>query len=456
MTPGNRVSIAQRMVDFTTTLDWSDLPESVRNEAVRAWLNWMACAVGGSATDAMDHAVRGVLWMVPSDAVPMPGRSERASLPDAALLGCLASTALTYDDTHFSTATHPTGPVASALISVAYTLGEQGRPVTGTALLTALVVGMELECRLSGAIIANGGHAGWFITGMSGGVGAAVAVGRLLGLTRDQMIYAIGLAATQGCGFRASHGGMAMTYVPGLAARNGLVAAYMGAADFTAGDHSIDGRNGMLQVLTGRADTTLIGDDLGSRYELMANSYKPFPCGFVIHASLDACLAILVAHPLDPLQIERIDLRVHPNALNLCWRKLPVNVFEAQVSLYHWVAAAFVTGAAGVKQGQLECVTNGDVRALQERIYATADPHLADNQAFVTVRLRDGRTVEHFTRNAIGSMTNPMSDAQLAEKFRLLTAPVLGDADASALRDLCMDLPSSADVAQVLTRSLVR
>ena len=450
MTTSNQYSITHRMAEFSSSVTWLGLPDSVRREAVRAWTNWVACAVGGSSTSAMDAAVRGALSMLPNGEVPVLGRRERATLPDAALLGCLSSTAQTYDDTHFATTTHPTGPVASALLATAHTLGVAGRPVSGVRLLTALVIGMELECRTSCAIVANGGHPGWFITGLSGGVGTAEAVGSLLQLTHEQLVHAIGLAATQACGFRATHGSMAMTYVPGLAARNGLVAAYMAAADFTCGAISIDGRNGLLQVLTRAADTTAIGDELGSRFELLSNSYKPYPCGFVIHPAIDACLHLVQENKISHSAIERIDMRVHPDALNLCWRKLPENVFEAQVSLFHWVAAAFVHHAAGVEQGELDCVLDADVRALQERSYAVADSQLADNQALVAVRLRDGRIVERLTENSTGSISNPMTDQQLAFKFRNLVSSILGEPRANELLAMCVDSPSADDAALIL------
>lgn len=442
--------MTHRMAEFASHATWEKLPDAVRREAVRTWTNWVACAVGGSSTQVMDAAVRGVLSIDPNGKVPVLGRSERAGLPDAALLGCVSSSAHTYDDTHLATTTHPTGPVASALLATAHTLGASGPAVSGARLLTALVIGMELECRTSCAILANGGNPGWFITGLSGGIGAAAGVGHLLALSHEQLVYAIGLAAAQACGIRATHGSMAMSYVPGVAARNGVVAAYMAAADFTCSAFAIDGRSGLLQVLANAADTTLIGGDLGIRFEMLNNTYKPYPCGIVIHPTLDACLHLAQESRISHSEIERIDMRVNPNALALCWRKLPDNIYEAQVSLFHWVAAAFVRAAAGIEQGDLDCIRDTNVRALQERSHAVADPRLADNQAFVAVRLRDGRTVERLTENAIGSITNPLTDRQLAVKFKGLVGPILSEPRTRELLEMCQNLPRAKDAAHIL------
>ena len=442
--------VTHLMAEFAQALAWDALPAGVRTEAVRAWTNWVACALGGSATSAMDAAAQGMLAMDSRGAVRVLGRGQRFGVADAALLGALASTSQTYDDTHLATTTHPTGPIASALLSVADKLSQEGQPVSGASMLGALIAGMELECRMSCAILANGGSRGWFITGLSGGVGAAAAVGMVLGLTREQMVDAIGLAATHAGGMRATHGSMAMTYVPGMAARAGVASAYFAQAGFTCSAISIDGRNGLLQVLGNGSDTTAITQGLGDRFEMMNNTYKPYPCGIVIHPALDACLHLVGAHGLSHADIAHIDMRVNPNTLALTWRKLPVNVFEAQVSLFHWVAAAFVHGAIGIAQGEPDCVWDPRVRDLQERASAMADDAVADNQAHVSVTTRSGKTFSYFVENAIGSVTNPLSDAMIDAKFLGLAEPLIGAHAGARSLAACRSVAASSDVAEIL------
>src|ERR1700744_4276787 len=222
MTAFDPQSVTHDMARFALGLDWASLPDAVRREAPRAWMNWVACTVGASRTPIMDAAVRGVLAMESAEDAGLLGRSENTSVSNAALLNCLGSSAQTYDDTHLATITHPTGPVAAAALAVACKRAGAGSPVPGRDLLIALVAGLELECRVSCAIAAGGSRKGWYMTGLSGGIGAAAAAGLLLGLDHNQMVSALGLAATQAGGFRATHGSMAITYVPGMAARNGV------------------------------------------------------------------------------------------------------------------------------------------------------------------------------------------------------------------------------------------
>lgn len=447
--------VSHAMADFCLDASWQGLPEQVRVEAVRALVNWMACAVGGARTALAEAAARGVVAMEPEGRTPVIGRSERVGLASSAMLACINSSAHTFDDTHLATVTHPTGPVAAAAFAAAHALAMSGKPVPGSELLASMMLGMELECRLSNAIAANGGsNQGWYMTGLSGGVGAAAAVGRLLGLPRMQMIWALGLAATQACGFRATHGSMAITFVPGVAARNGVQAAYMASAGFTCSEHAIDGRNGLLQVLSATADTGRITGGLGAEYEVLRNTYKPYPCGIVIHPAIDACLHLVRQQGVASGQIHRVDVRVHADAMNLTWRKLPSNDLDAQVSLYHWVATSLVCGHAGVEQGELRCVLDAGVRALQEITDVVVDPALRDNQAVVTVQLHDGRRVSARTENAIGSITNPMTDRQLTEKFEGLVTPALGAKRSRALLQFCETMVSAGNAADIfaLTR----
>jgi 2-methylcitrate dehydratase PrpD len=322
--------------------------------------------------------------------------------------------------------------------------------VNGEQMLNALAIGLELECRVSCAIKAGGANMGWYMTGLSGAIGAAAAVGRLLNLTHTQMVYALGLAASQAGGLRAAHGSMAITFVPGLAARDGVVAAYLAAADYACSAIAIDGRNGLLQVLTGSHDASLIRDQLGERFESLNNAFKPYPCGIVVHPAIDACLHLQRTHKLAHQDIEKITLRVHPDALTLCWRKLPETVLDAQVSLYHWVGASLVFGSAGIAQGTLSSVMDPAVRRLQDCAEVVVDSDLQDNQAVVKIYLRDGREIEHFTLDATGSVTNPMNDQQLATKFLELVVPVLGARRAQSLLAKSSDMTSVNSAAEIL------
>jgi 2-methylcitrate dehydratase PrpD len=380
------------------------------------------------------------------------GRRERFDAPGAALINCLSSAAHAFDDTHLATITHPTGPVISALLALA-----EMQTIPGEDFLAALMMGMEIECRLSAVITApgTGSSGGWYITGVTGSIGAAAAAGRVLGLDRKAMVSALGLAAAQSCGTRGTHASMACAYVPAIAAQVGFTAAMMARAGFECGPAAVAGRNGVVEVIAPKADHAAITRDFGRHWEVLGNAYKPYPCGIVIHSAIDACLELVRKHKPDPDEIESVAFDVTPGALALCWRKLPNSELEAQVSLYHWLAAALVHGEAGVTQAQLACIQDARIRDLQSRLAATSNPALAIDQAKAVMALRDGTTYCVNIEHGVGSLVNPMSDDELSTKFLSQASGVLPEENAKKLLEASWNTRRLDSVADLLSLGAV-
>jgi 2-methylcitrate dehydratase PrpD len=342
---------------------------------------------------------------------------------NAALVNCLSSAVHAFDDTHLRTITHPTGPVAAACLSVA-----QRRKVTGDEFYAALVLGMEIECRLSEALLSsdNGASVGWYITGVTGGIGAAAAASRLLGLEAPAIASAIGIAAAQAGGFRATHGSMAMPMIPGFAARNGLSAALWAQAGMVCMPNAIEGANGLFDVLAPKADRLAASRDLGARYTMLENAYKPYPCGIVVHPVIDACLELRAAHTIDCEAIAHVDCSVHPVGKHLGDRKHPRTEFDAQVSMAYLTAVTLLTGKMTLEHLTPAWLANAAASQLQDRVSVTADPTLARDQAVVVIAMKDGAKFEAKVEHARGSMDRPLTRDELVAKFTAQTAPVTG------------------------------
>ncbi len=444
-------AVAVDIADYMLSYDWNALPENIQKETKRALLNYLACAIGGAITPTMQAAVSGIKTLDSSDEIPIAGRTERCGISNAALLGAISASAHTFDDTHLATITHPTAPVASACLATAYRLSLVGQHVRGTDLLAAIAIGIEIQCRTSNVIRSGGtAHMGWYITGLSGGVGAAIAVGHLLKLDHEQFVSAIGLAGTQASGLRATHGSMAIAYVPGLAGRSGVDSAYLAKSGFNCSPIVLDGRNGLLEVLGSSGDPATIVQGLGERFELLNNAYKPYPCGIVIHPSIDGCIQLIRQHVIEPENIDQIFLDVHPDAMTLTWRKHPETELDAQVSLFHWVAATLVFKNAGIDEGKIEAVQDKRVRDLQNNIHVNTDKALRENQARVSVLLKDGRRLSTEVSNATGSITNPMTTEQLVQKFNTLARPVIGSEQSAIALERCLNIDQATNSAELL------
>ena len=161
----------------------------------------------------------------------------------AALMNGISSHVHDYDDTTPGNYSHPTSPVASALFAYA-----SANRVSGRDFLHAFILGFEAESRVANAVYPAHYDVGWHMTGTAGVFGAATAIGQLVGLTVQQMVWALGLAATQAAGLREMFGSMGKAFHPGRSAQNGYAAALLAAKGFTAGERGIEGPRGFAAV----------------------------------------------------------------------------------------------------------------------------------------------------------------------------------------------------------------
>jgi len=286
---------------------------------------------------------------------------------------------------------------------------------------------------------------GWHITGSTGMLGAAAGCARLLGLDERQTAMALGIAASQPVGLREQFGTMTKPFHPGAAARAGLMSALLASRGFTASPRALEAPRGLIQVASDKRAWHEATDELGERFEISFNSYKPFACGIVIHPSIDACVR-LREQGITPEQVERIELRVHSLVLELTGKKEPKDGLEGKFSVYHGAAAGLIYGRAGECEFSDEVVNDPRVVALRAKVRASVDDAVHEDAALVTAVLNDGRRVEVRVDHAIGSLVNPLSDAQLETKFAGLVVPVLGEPRSRAITAQWRSLASLADV----------
>jgi 2-methylcitrate dehydratase PrpD len=321
--------------------------------------------------------------------------------------------------------------------------------MTGEDFIAAMVLGIEVECRIGNAVYPAHYDLGWHITGTAGVFGAAAASGRILGLSEQQMVWALGLAATQPVGLREMFGSMTKSFHPGRAAQNGLTAALLASRNFTSSDVGIEGKSGWANVLSPSRVYAEMTDGLGGSYQILLNTYKPFACGVVIHPTIDACLQLRREHALTADRIDRIDLRVHPLVLELTGRKTPATGLESKFSVYFAAALAIVRGSAGVRDFSDQNARDPVIAALRDRVTATIDPGVKEDQVRATVTLTDGRKLEKVVEHVVGSLERPMSDGDLEEKFLGLAEGILPPARAQTVMNLCRTIDTLPDVAQL-------
>jgi 2-methylcitrate dehydratase PrpD len=426
------MSETKTLASYVVTAEASSIPADVRHEAKRSILNYVGCAIGGSRHTAMDRAIRALGPYSGKPTARVLARTEKLDPLHAALMNGISSHVFDYDDTTPQNYIHPTSPLASAL----FAYGSVNR-LRGSDFMHAFVLGFEVESRIGNAVYPAHYDAGWHITGTAGVFAAAAAIGKLLGLTVQEMVWAIGLAATQAAGLREMFGSMAKAFHPGRAAQNGYSAALLAQAGFTAGEYGIEGPRGFAAVQAAKFDLSKVTEALGTDFNLRRNTYKPFPCGIVNHPTIDGCIQLHDEHRVEPAAIKSVTLRVAPLVMDLCGKKSITKGLEGKFSVYHGAAIGLVRGKGGIQEYTDEAVNDAAIRRVRESVTATGDATITEDQAHIEVTLADGRKLTRFVEKSLGNIHRPMSDKQLEDKFRDQAAPILSAAKIDKAIDLC-------------------
>ncbi len=301
-------------------------------------------------------------------------------------------------------------------------LAEQ-RGLSGADVLHAFILGAEVECRIGNAVSPGHYARGWHITSTCGVFGSAAACAKLLGLDAERTAHALGIAASQSAGTVENLPSGAKNVSVGNAARQGMFAALLAEQGYTSAPAAIEGALGWARAMGDVPDVAEIIGDLGRRWEMLANTYKPYPCGIVMHSVIDACLDMRQQHQaLTAAEIAEIIVSGDQLLLDRGDRAV-TNDRDARVSIHHCAAVSLLFGVAGLREFSDTAVHDPAVVALRERTRARLDAASPRGAATVQVRTRDGRTLNSTVLHPRGSTEQPLlSDDEIAVKVRDLAA----------------------------------
>jgi 2-methylcitrate dehydratase PrpD len=401
------------LAQYAASARFEDLPAAVRHEGLRAFVNFVGCAAGGAREEVVERSLSVLAEFDGGQQATLIGRPERIDMLNAAMINSLSSAALSFNDTHYQTVAHPSSPVGAAVLAVA-----ERRPVSGEALVHAVVLGIELQCRVGLVLCTPPAEVsvGLSMQGLVGGIGAAVAAGKLLELDADTMCRAIGHATNMAAGLREAHATMGSPFTPGHAARCGVFAALLAERDVTINDTMIEGVKGFAVSYGNNAQPQAAIAGLGERFEILALAYKPYPSGFVTHPVIDVCLDLARRESFAPADIERVEVTVNPLTVQLCNRPEPKDRAQAMVSFQHWGAVALLHQQAGIAQVTQQMVDDPAVAALRRKFVAHPRADVAREAARLRVVMKDARVLTANVERCIGAEGVPVSDAELSRK----------------------------------------
>jgi 2-methylcitrate dehydratase PrpD len=404
----------ERLAGFIAASRWDDLPHELRHQGKRSVLNFIGCAIGVAHAPPVEMALRVLAPSSGTERVTVIGRAERLDPLGAAFINAVGGNLLDYDDTHLRTVIHPTAPVLPAALALA-----EQRHLSGAAMLHAFILGAEVACRIGNAVSPGHYARGWHITSTCGVFGSAAASARLLGLDTGQTWHALGIAASQSAGVVENLPSAAKNVSVGNAARNGIFAALLAEQGYTAAPAAIEGALGWARAMGDDLVVSEITHGLGTRWEIEKNTYKPYPCGIVMHAVIDACLALRRDHALTAAEIAEVTISGDQLLLDRGDRTVTSDR-DARVSIRHCAAVAFLFGAAGLREFSDDIVHAPAVIAFRDRTEARLDVDSPRGAATATVLTKDGRTLSMTVLHALGSVEQPLLDRDIETKVHEL------------------------------------
>lgn len=429
-------TVIERFGGFAGGLCDGGLDDTVRHHARRAVIDWFAATLPGGtlppatlAAQALDDQVgHGRATLVPSG-IAAGGQA-------AALINGTAAHTVEFDDIYRDGLYHPGAPTIAAALAAAQLVGADGE-----RLLAGVVAGYEISNRI--AVAVNPRHYDfWHTTATVGCFGAAGAAAVILGLDAARAAHALASVATMAAGLQQAFLADAMSKPlhSGRAAEAGLLAARLAAAGVTGALDALEGPRGFAAAMS--RDTVIDWDavtgDLGRDWTITRMTFKNHAaCGHV-HAAVDAVRALTEENGLTADDVERIEVGSYAKSKEICGNPAPVTVFEAKFSLPYCVAAALVLGSVRRAAFEEAAMADPTLRSVAARVVHTVDPECQAafpkaRSARVAIVTRDGRRLERFAPTRKGDPDNPLTDADLADKFRELAEPVLGAARAAAL-----------------------
>lgn len=356
------------------------------------------------------------------------GSAMRVPAHDAAQVNATMAHALDYDDVHERSYVHP-GVVA---VPTTFAAAEQVGGLNGKDLITAIALGVDLICRLASA--ARPGidpfTIGWHNTTLYGYLTAALTAGKIMGLNEEQMIHACGIAYHQGAGNAQAiiDGALTKRMGPGFSVRAGVMAARLAEKGVTGATHSLEGLKGLYSLYhQGQYDRNILLRDLGSHFEGVNVSFKPYPSCRGSHPSIDAALTLARRHDIKPEDIKEIIAYNGPGQYNLLSTPLAIKIrprtpVDMQFSVPWTVSVALLNRRVTTEDFTPKMMDNPAILELTGKVKPQLDPTLVTpgggvEPARVEVVMKNGRRFSEQVNTASGTPEHPISYEDCARKF---------------------------------------
>ena len=444
------MNVTKELSCFVVDTGFKDLPKEVTEQSKVCFLDWFGAALGGSLEPLSSILQELIYELGGREQATVLGKGKKTSLLNAALINGAMSHALDYDDTHADTLIHPSAPLIPAILAVA-----EYRHLSGKDMISAFILGFEAETRIGLAMGPSHYTMGWHATSTFGRFGAAAGAGKLMGLTKEEMACAFGIAATQSGGLRQVFGSMCKPLHPGKAAMDGILSVLLAKKGFTAPKNILEGASGFSEVFSKDYDLSIVTSGLGETYQVLNDTFKPHASCLLTHPTIDALIELKNKHNLSTEEIAGIDCEVTPLCLDAAGKPEPQTPLDAKFSVYFCAASAVQAGKAGQHMFTNDRVLDARIIDLQKKVTATANPKFKETEAKVSIRTYDDGKYESHITAPRGDPRNPLSRRELENKFTGLALKVLPGDKVSRIIDRIHTLDKMDDVNELIELCIV-
>jgi 2-methylcitrate dehydratase PrpD len=450
--------LTERISTFVSGVRTADIPQDALDKARMGMTDFIGVAVAGSREE-LGRLIReyGNRMGGVAEASIIAG-GQKTSPEMAALVNGTMGHALDYDDMSVSPISHPSVFLAPAILAVGESIG-----ASGLEALAAYVVGYEVAGCVAEPMFQSHYVQGWHSTSTFGSLGAAAAVAWLLKLNARQVRMAIGIAASLACGLRQNFGTMTKPLHAGKAGANGVQAAFLAQAGFTADAAIIEAPLGFAKVMghNEEVDWAKVGTNLGKTFVItgpVGLAIKPYPsCGFT-HTAID-CALDLRQQGVKTEEIVEIELGTSPFDKQLLIHHRPRTGLEGKFSLEYCVARALASGGVRLNSFSEEAIREPEVQRLIECMKWAEKypmPVMGTPEGFgaksVAVTTGNGKKYDAAVRVARGMPTNPLSAREFDAKYRDCASTVLSEEAVEGSLSLLTGMQRAGTVTEVMAR----
>ena len=455
--------MTEKFADFCEQLRYEDLPHDVIKRTKLLILDTVGIIIrarhDAESTSSLVSAIEKLEMSNGSCQVFSDNKSYSPSA--AALLNGTLAHSLDFDDTHAEASLHSSAPILAAALAAA-----EMNKSSGQQLITACVVGYEIQIRLG---LAGGSSShykkGFHPTATCGIFGAAAAAGYLMGLTKEQYISAFGIALSQSAGSMQflTDGAWTKRSHVGQAAQNGLSCAIMAAEGFKGPSKAFEGQWGYFHSYASGGDMEKALNGLGKKFETLNLGVKPYPSCRYSHAAIDGIIELKNELGFSTAELDDIDIGLSETALNIIGYPLsdkqnPKSVVDGQFSMPFCAAVTVKSG--GLKWDDYKNHLNdSDTLSLCNKIKVSPDkdaeeccPEYMSAKVKVVVK---GKKYEKFVKIPKGEPENFMEDSEFISKFRSLTEPYLSNERIDQLTGSMLKLDQSYNINSIFDFSQI-